>query len=227
MAGKTKIGIEGSTLDGEKSATSREMVSISPDMEGTAVLELDSQGMKLLFDGQDSFIKLDDSIVGALSRDNKQRYLQAKDFHASWRGIESNEFAAQFTVPREGFGTPMQKLEAKLPKGYRHRWVRPELVRQRMELGYKVVGDEGKSFVGSKNGVHKVGLLGHDELVLMAIPEADFSKRQVEKAVKNSKRAGMYKESFAQEAAKTGLAAFDESKDTKDRRWTEQMSIDD
>lgn len=211
-------------LEKKTIAASKKMI-IAGDTDAKTVLELDVSGKELLFDGRSDFVDLPDEIVAALSRSNKQRYLVAKEFHESWRPGEN--ISDYFEVNRQNTGTATNKLDAKLPKGMRARWTRPELVASRMERGYKIVHQEGKSYVGEQNGVHKISNLGRDELVLMAIPEARFAENKRKQTEANIRKAGLYKESFKNQAAQQGIASYDETTDTQKRSWNEIESLED
>lgn len=226
MAKANSISEDKNLISGEITRAKSNKVIVLSDMDPDDVLDLDSKGKELLFDGRSDFVQLSDEIVSKLSKDNKLRYNFAREFHDSWR--DADGVAPEgFTVDRQNTGTATQKLEYKLPKGMRARWTRPELVASRMTRGYKVVHQEGKTYVGEQNGTHKVTNLGRDELILMSIPEAQYKKNQEKNALANAKRAGLYRESFKNEAERVGVDSYDETTDKKDRRWNEQESLED
>lgn len=213
----------------ETNASSKESVIVNASFSPVNVLELDAKGAILMFDGKDGFVELADEVVAQLSADNKRRYAFAREFHLTWRGSDQNRLSESISVDRQSTGTPLQKISTTGKKGLRFRWCRPELVDARIGQGYRIANaDDAKSYAGARNGVHRIGVQGRDELVLMAMPEQMYAERQIKKAEKNAKAAGAYRESFKQEAARTGLKPYDEATDKGDgRRWTEQQSLDD
>lgn len=224
MAKANESKSEGLGTSEEKITPASKKIIIAGDTEVKTVLELDVAGKELLFDGRSDFVDLPDEVVSALSRSNKQRYLVAKEFHESWRpGEDVSEY---FEVNRQNTGTATNKLDAKLPKGMRARWTRPELVASRMERGYKIVHQEGKSYVGEHNGVHKISSLGRDELVLMAIPEKQYADNKRKQSEANVRKAGLYKESFKNQATQQGIESYDEATDTQKRSWNEIESLE-
>jgi hypothetical protein len=202
-----------SGFSGESVAENGESVkklNVLPSMSTETVLDLDSKGVELYFGSKEDFLVLDETTIRALSRENRNRYSTARQFHDNWRGQQDADFVDAFQVDREFVGTASDKLnDLTVRSGLQHRWVRPDRVAEMQGRGYRLVSaDEAKSFLGSKKNRHEISHNGRTELVLMGVSKEIFEKRQKDKVEKNNSRATAWKTSGVEQLASNGSRAF-------------------
>lgn len=202
----------------ERVETTRK-VNVLPSMNAETVLDLNSKGVELYFGSKEDFLVLDETTIRALSRDNRNRYSTARQFHDNWRGQQDADFVDAFQVDREFVGTASDKLnDLTVRSGLQHRWVRPDRVAEMQGRGYRIIGaDEAKSFLGAKGSRHEIGRNGKMELVLMGVSKEIYDKHQKEKVEKNNARATAWKTSGVEQLASQGSRAFVEGSE-RDRK---------
>lgn len=202
-----------------ENAISVKKLNVLPSMSAETVLDLDSKGVELYFGSKEDFLVLDETTIRALSRENRNRYSTARQFHDNWRGQQDADFVDAFQVDREFVGTASDKLnDLTMRSGLQHRWVRPDRVAEMQGRGYRMVNaDEAKSFLGAKGSRHEIGRNGKTELVLMGVSKEIFLKRQKDKVEKNNSRATAWKTSGVEQLASQGTRAFVEGSE-RDRK---------
>lgn len=207
---------------GSEKTTSKPAVRIVTGGDSReSIVKWDSDGVVLQFDAKEDFVVLDDVTVAALHADNKLRYTHARDFHAAWQDTQASDAARELHVDLQLTSKPTDKLKATARNGMRTRWVRPELVRDREAKGWSVADGRTKSFLGAKNGIHRIGYNGQDELILMERSEAECKRDELAKAEANNKLAGAVPRVVTGAAAQAGFREYDEGRDTKARNWKE------
>ncbi len=223
-------GVAGSRAKSDKTEATISLgsnfVKADNHMSDADMIKLDAEGKSLVFEVGESFPEVSDEALRAMSADNRTRYSHAREIHALW-SPEANDSIDGIEVDLQLVSSPTDKLKVTVPKGMKERWVRPENIRDREAKGWKIAGSESKSFIGATGGVHKIGRIGQDELVLMIRDKADFTAAQMKKAAENSKRAGFAAASrvVSGEAAQAGLQDYNESKDGQKRPWKD-LAVD-
>jgi hypothetical protein len=188
------------------------------------MIEYDSAGKTLLFDGKDNFRVLDEAVLRQLSKDNNMRYRFAKEFHDS--RANQSEFASKINVDLQLVSKPAQKLDFVARKGMTGRWVRPEMIRDRMAKGWKIADAKTDAYLPMEGGVHRISRNGQDELILMEKPTAEVKKIAFANAARNTKMAGIRSRVVTGEAAQAGIQEYDESQDRAKRDWHVEETVE-
>lgn len=195
-------------------------VRVNASTSDADVIRFDGEGKGLVFSVEDDFPSLPDEVLRQLGADNRTRYSHAREIHmmqaAPSSGLEGIEVDLQLV------SKPTDKLKVfTLPDNLVERWVRPENIRDKQAKGWKVAGNEAKSYIGTTGGVHKIGRIGQDELILMVRDKKSYQQAQLKKAEENSRKAGFANATkvVTSEAAQAGLSDYNEAKDGKKRPW--------
>lgn len=213
----------GVTLENDaKTPKSPKSVVIGSTFDVARMVQLDSEGSELLFEQTEDFLVLSEEIVRQLSRENRQRYSLARQFHDTWRGQKDSDFAESFAVDKEFVGSASDKLnELTVRKGIHTRWARPDRVNRYLERGYKVLSpDDAQTFLGAKGSRHEISRNGKTELVLMGIPETMFEAEQKKKVKKNNEMASLWKQRGVQQIEEQGSRGFVATEDDG-RKWND------
>ena len=186
------------------------------------VLQWNAAEAYLVFEQKEDYLPLDDKIINLLSRENRTRYMMAKDFHDTWRGDDHKQFVESFQIDRQNLGSASEKLQVKTSKTLQERWVRPDNMARMEAMGYRVAHpDEVQTFLPSKNGHVEVGSMGRTEMVLMVTDKKKFDAAQATKARTNSQKALAWKGSGAKDVTAAGVQAYDPETDKAKRSWNE------
>jgi len=220
---KLELAPEGTNTEISQSDSAPVLVDALTPVE--TMIDLDAKGKVLLFDPKENFVRVSEETLRVFSKENRVRYQFAADFHKSWQGVSAID--GRISVDMQLVSKPTEKLEVmKVPKGTATRWVRPEMIRDRMAKGWKIAGDEVESYLGQTGGLHRISQGGRDELILMTRPSSELSKAYVKKVEVNNKLAGFRPKVVTAEASAAGLSEYDEEHDTKKRSWKDQATAD-
>jgi hypothetical protein len=202
----------------------RPQVLIDNTFKPENVLQLDQEDRELLFDQKEGFLMMDDSLVSQLSRENRQRYHLAKQFHDAWMRSSLEKQAVAIETTPEIVGSASDKLsKMQTVAGLHTRWVRPDRLREVLAQGYKIVqAHEATTLLGAQGNQHTISQNGRAELILVGIPKEIYEKRQKEKTERNKARAAIWEQSGKNELEQLGATrGFVAKDDTASGQWSE------
>lgn len=157
-------------------------VYVTGDTPFETVVQSDKDGANLVFD-PDDFKSLSVTQLNELSTTNKQRYNVVRELAEERKNRTDVDEAVARSFRVEGSAVNARQRLAIVQKrpGWRHRWERPAMLDVRRAQGWKLAGKEWKTYRDSKDGVHRIGSEGQEELLLIEIPEAQYKKLKTEK----------------------------------------------
>jgi hypothetical protein len=221
---KRAIEAEVSSQNVQDTPKTHPQVLIDNTFKPENVLQLDQEGKELLFDQKEGFVVVDESLLSQLSRENKQRYHLAKQFHDAWMRSALEKQAVAIETTPEMVGSAADKLSnMQTTAGMHTRWVRPDRLRTVLAQGYKVVqAHEATTLLGAQGNQHTISQNGRAELILVGIPDTIYEKRQKEKAERNEALAKIWEQSGKNELEKLGATrGFVAKDDTVSGQWSE------
>jgi len=219
----TNVAKESSQIVQEEAKT-KPQVLIDNTFKPENVLQFDQENRELLFEQKEGFLLMEDSLVAQLSRENRQRYHLAKQFHDAWvrNALERQAVAIETTPEMVGSATDkLYKMQA--AAGLHTRWVRPDRLREVLAQGYKIVqAHEASTLLGAQGNQHTISQNGRAELILVGIPKEIYEKRQKEKAERNKSKAAIWEQSGKTELEQLGATrGFVAKDDTATGQWSE------
>lgn len=222
MARYTSRGENTTTTGEEITASSTTMVEVHAGIASEDVLNWDAEGKGLLFDAKKGFKQLTDVELASLSAANKKRYNDAFAFHKTWRDSDDQVMASIVDVDLQLTSSPGEKLRVKhVPDGMEYRWARPEKVRTMQAKGWQFADASTETFIGATGNVHRIGVNGATELVLMLKSKSKVLADRKKRADENNRRAGALPSVVDGEARAVGMSNYVPESDKKKRLWKE------
>ena len=186
----------------KKTTAAPKRIDITIDTGAEDVVKLNNEGCDLFFNEEvGRFKELPEDIFRALRIDNKNRYAVSKVLNDSAKKAATRSpLSDRVKVSgRLASATARLEVEGKDPNKH-YAWKRTDEEMDWERAGFKVAeGDNLRTLVSSPSGVHRVGMHGQDELILVETSNenADAIERQV---VQRSKQRASSVEDEAAEA---------------------------
>jgi len=195
LAPRGDIGKESSGKKEQKTKKAKkpDTVTISIDNTPEEVVQLNNDGVKLLFDHANGrFLKLPPEVARDLSYENKQRYFVSKGMFEET--LSFDHYDRRKFPPKAGFATATDRLDVKNKDPRMHYcWKRPDELRQAQLDGYRPAADDTlDTFSNPTGSTRTVGTGGQEELILMEVPkEVKEQQRAANKEKDHRRREGV------------------------------------
>ncbi|MFH1626300.1 MAG: hypothetical protein ABID54_14265 [Pseudomonadota bacterium] len=145
---------------------------INMDFSDEDILRLDKAGFELGFEsGLDGFKPMADKFIMELTKENRDKYLLSQAYYKMAQKAAANPKIPGIDVWQpNAMATDRLEVSGKDPN-FAYCWKRPDQLQTHRGDGWEPVRDDGIRAFYKENGVPKVTLRGHTELVLCQMPK--------------------------------------------------------